>query len=175
MKQFSLLSFPVILYAVKSRKVRTVLNRLCFISGILLIAVIFTSCKSYDTKFKSEQDTILYAVRKDALFSYVDTVHFYLNEKKITEIKRDSYIALHLKPGKYSVRFKVTSGSGKVLMDEDYGSAVFEPGVAYGSAVIFFFYWHPPFQPFDVNIQGAQRVTPYLQEEIDLRNKVKPL
>ncbi|HOP63855.1 MAG TPA: hypothetical protein PK358_17405 [Spirochaetota bacterium] len=174
MKLLSLFSFSNTLSAVKNFKVRKAGNRIFFIFLIMLIAISFTSCKSYDTKFKTAQDTILYAVRTDALFSYRDTVHFYLNGKKITEIKRDSYVAVHLKPGKYSVRYKVTASDGKVLMDKDYGPHVFKPGVAYGSAVIFAFFWHPPFDFYDTDIQGAKRVSPNLQEEIDLRNKVKP-
>jgi hypothetical protein len=174
MKLLSAFFSPVKFSAVKNCGMKKAGSKICIIMGVLLLTITFMSCKSFDTKFKSEQDTILYLVRNDAVGSYLDKVHFYLNGQKVAEVKRDSYVALHLKPGKYSAHWKTYSSGGKVLFDSDYGSAVFKPGVAYGSAVNYTFGWHAPFSPFDENIQGAMRRGVYLQEEIDLRKKIKP-
>ena len=150
-------------------------NKIFFILGILLLTVTLTSCKSLDTKFKSEQDVILYAGRFESMTSGSDKAHFYLNGTKIAEINGDSYIAMHLKPGKYSARWKVYSSKGEPLADLDYGFAFFKAGVAYGTAVNAVWGWHPPFDKFEEDIQGKTSPAPNLQEEIDLRNIIKPL
>jgi len=152
------------------------MKRIGCLTAIAIIAMTFTSCKSFDTKFKSGEDAILYACRQNSIFSYGDSVHFYVNKKKIGELKGDKYFAMHLKPGRYSVQWKVYSSSGKVLFDKDYGSTVFKAGIAYGTVVNHAFgAWRAPFKPYDVNIQGAMRRGVNLAEEIDLRNKIKPL
>jgi len=167
-----MLSLP----SVKNLKIISGRSRISFLLCIFFIAITFTSCKSFDTKFRSDQDTLLYATRQNSIFSYGDTVHFYLNGQKIGELEGDTYFALHIKPGRYSVNWKVYSGSGELLADLDYGSAVFKAGVAYGCAVNHAgFAWRKPFDNYDVDIQGAMRRGVNLAEEIDLRDKIKPL
>ena len=152
------------------------MKKIIYFTLVLFIAVSLTSCKTYDTKFKSPQDTILYIVRSNGDANRKDRVYFYLNGKKVAEIMDRKYIALHLKPGKYSARWEVFSPSGEKLADLDYGSEVFKAGVAYGCAINCRFQkWRAPFKYFDKNIQGAILVDPDAKrEEIDLRDTIKP-
>ncbi len=152
------------------------MRKIVYFSAVLLIAISLSSCKTYDTKFKSPQDTILYLIRSNGKPNRDDRVYFYLNGKKVVEIMHRKYIALHLKPGKYSARWEVFSKTGKKLADLDYGSEVFSAGVAYGCAInCRFNKWRAPFKNFDKNIQGAIRIEPdYEKEEIDLRDSIKP-
>ncbi len=87
------------------------------------------------TKFKSGENAILYAARQNSILICGDLVHFYVNGKKIEELKGDKYFALHLKPGKSTVRWRVYSSEGNLLFDMEYDPVIFRTGAAYGTVV----------------------------------------
>jgi hypothetical protein len=147
-------------------------NKIIFM--LLFIIISFSTCKSYDTQFKSQQDTILYAVRQDSITSDSDKVHFYLNGKKIVELNTNSYAALHLKPGKYTVRWMTYDENDKLLTKKEY-SGYLKGGEANQSLINHAFFGWRGWDKFDTDMQGAMLAGGVkLVEEKDLRNIIRP-
>ena len=81
---------------------------------ILFLSIVFFGCATAQVTLRAP-NSILFAVREDAVASYGDTVKVFLNGQEVATLNRDEYKALHVQPGMYELiclPLKITGADG---------------------------------------------------------------
>lgn len=125
-------------------------------------------------KPKSDNDALLFAERFDPVLATLKhKVVFYLNDVKVLEPNKYHAVPLHLRPGKYNIRWEIYNKKGEQIKRYEY-MAELQAGKVHETAVQFNFAW--------ICSKKARVMKPQIffldlkfHDEMDLRNKIKPL
>ncbi len=156
---------------------KTVLKTSIFIFLVSLTATSYGGMSRNEAmklKPKSDNDALFFPQRIDsALVSLGDKVVFYLNDVKVVELSPGTTaVPLHLRPGKYNARYEIYNRNGEQKKRFEF-LAELQAGKVYESYVRYTFMW------ICLKISVMKKSFFFLDmkflEEMDLRNKIKPL
>lgn len=141
------------------------------ILSVLLTTV--TSCTTLDVVPESPDASVLYAMRTNAAFGSSHEVDFFLNDVNITRLESNSYVALHLKPGNYRVKWETYDENGQQYTIEYPG--VVEPAEVHETVINFAFGEWRSFEKITPGVGGNMLTgDPKYAGELDIREKVSP-
>ncbi len=159
----------------KSKKV--VFQIIIFLSIFSLSAVAFGEMSRKEAqrlKPKSENDSLLYVVRADsAAMSLKHKVVFHLNNMKVVELNYMGVAAVHLKPGKYDIKWECFNKNGKCIKEWKY-SGELKPGKIHQTGINHNFVWGG-FPIVTTQKNTLLMFSAKFEKELDMRNTIKPL
>lgn len=135
-----------------------------------LVIILITGCKTLDIKPQKPGTAVLYVIREDALASYGHVVKVYLNDQFAVELKREEYAALHLKTGKYEIKWDIRKKDNQLIKEHVYSGTLSE-GETRSSMIAYNFGW----KGWKRFMKGGSITAKFkFVGEIDLTNKIKP-